>query len=60
MSVVVTVARAVPGLRLSRPDASMTARRAASSRSTKRPVPLYSKVIGPSLTFTVPVNVSPS
>jgi hypothetical protein len=35
----VTVAAAVPEPRLSFPDASMTTRRAASSVSTKRPVP---------------------
>ena len=54
----VTVAPAVPLPRLSLPLASMTARWAASSRSTKAPVPEYTSAIGPSLTFTVPANPS--
>src|SRR3982750_3596298 len=57
-SVAVTVAAAVPADRMSFPVASTTIRWAASSRSTKRPFPWYVSAIGPSFTFTVPVNVS--
>ena len=58
--VIVTVAPAVPLPRLSLPLASMTARCPASSRSTKDPLPLYTKAIGPSLTLHVPSKESPS
>jgi hypothetical protein len=58
-NVLVTVAAAVPALWLSCPDASITTRRAASSRSTNRPEPRYVRFTGPSLTRTVPANSSP-
>ncbi len=54
------VALTVPLPRVSFAFASMTALRACSSFSTYRPVPLKVSATGPSLTFTVPVNVSPS
>ena len=53
VSRIVTVAPAVPLLRLSLPLASITARRDWSSRSTKEPDPAYS-IAWPSLTLTVP------
>ena len=56
----VTVAPAVPLPRLSLPLASTTKRRAVSSFSVNVPLPLYTSAIGPSLTFTEPLNVSPS
>ena len=54
----VTVAPAVPLPRLSLPLASITARRAEASRSTKVPEPAYIRAIGPSLTLTVPEKPS--
>ena len=60
VSVRVTVAFTVPLPRVSFAAALSTARRACSSCSVNVPVPLYSSAIGPTLTFTVPVNESPS
>ena len=54
------VAPAVPLPRLSLPFASITTRRAASSRSRQMPFPVYINAIGPSLIFAVPVKSSPS
>ena len=53
-------APAVPLPRLSFPLASMTTRRAASSRSSQVPFPVYIRAIGPSLILAVPVKSSPS
>ena len=55
-NVAVTCAPAVPLPRLSRPFASSTSRRPASSRSTKVPEPEYCSAIGPSFTLQVPWN----
>jgi hypothetical protein len=60
VSVMVTVAFTVPLPRESLAAALSTARRACSSRSVNVPVPLYSSTMGPTFTFMVPVNESPS
>src|SRR5699024_5676095 len=59
-NVTVTVADAVPAPLASLPDASITSLRACSSFSWNSPEPLYKRLTGPSLTFTDPLNVSPS
>src|SRR5699024_1844200 len=60
VNVTVTVADAVPAPLASLPDASITSLRACSSFSRNSPDPLYKRLTGPSLTFTDPLNVSPS
>ncbi len=60
VSVTVTVAAAVPAPRASLPEALMTILRSSAFFSRNSPFPLYSRETGPSLTFTVPLNVSPS
>ena len=60
VSCAVITAEALPAPRVSRPLASSTARWLESSRSMKVATPLYSAVIGPTFTLTIPRCSSPS